>query len=36
MRTSAVRSSSPQEMFDGLNVCGRRRFRQLTVGASSA
>ena len=35
MRRNAVRSSVPHEMFVGLNVCVRRRFRQLTVGASS-
>ena len=35
MRRSAVLSSGPHEMFVGLNVCVRRRFMQLTVGASS-
>ncbi len=35
-RMSAERSSSPHEMFDGLNVCGRRRRRQFTVGAITA
>jgi hypothetical protein len=34
-RTNALRSSGPQEMLVGLKVCMRRRFRQLTVGASS-
>ena len=35
MRISADRSSWPHEMLDGANVCGRRRFWQLTVGTSS-